>query len=86
MHHLSEGHYVGEDHLLILCQLHDGSGDYLHTHVQKILHSMKNDPMVAQLTLEGSQFKGNVSLEQLFDNADANKSPEVRNNITIILC
>ena len=79
MQHLSEGHHVGEDHVLILCQLHDGSGGQLHTHVQELLDPMKNDPMIAQLTLEGSQFKEfqNISLEQLFENADANKSPEV---------
>ena len=74
--HLSSGQYVSEERLLTLCQLSDKKGQ-LYSSVQALLDPMRNDPVVAQLTLKGSQFKEDISLEQLFTNADMENSPEV---------
>ena len=76
--HLSNGLDVGEDQLLTLCQLPDhDANSQLYTKVQKLLDPMGYDPVVAQLTLEGSQFKEDISLEQLFMNAKMKDTPEV---------
>ena len=75
---LSSGQYVSEERLLTLCQLPDSAKGQLYRPVQVLLDPMRNDPVVAQLTLKDSQFKGSISLEQLFTNANMENSPEVR--------
>ena len=75
--HLSSGQYVSEDRLLTLCQLPDEACRQLYTQVQSLLSPMGNDPVVAQLSLEGSKFDKKLSLEELFIDADTANSAEV---------
>ena len=76
--HLNNGQDVSEDQLLTLCQLPDhDTNSQLYTQVQTFLNQMGYDPVVAQLTLEGSQFKDDISLDQLFMNAKIECAPEV---------
>ena len=79
VHNLSAEKYcdVSEDTLLFLCQLPDGSHERLHSAVQKQLKAMRNDPVVAQLTLNEVQHKDNASLEQLFVDTCMEDTPEV---------
>ena len=74
---MSAGQYVSEDKLIVLCELCDGTHGQLFVEAQSYLTPMRNDPVVAQLTLKGTQHKGKVSLEQLFLEADEQKTPEV---------
>lgn len=75
---MSAGQSVTEDTLVFLCQLPDGTHGRLHSDVLKRLKPMWNDPVVAQLTLKDSKDKDGVSLEQLFNHADMEDTPEVR--------
>ena len=75
---MSAGQSVSEDTLLFLCQLPDGTHGRLQSDVQKRLKPMRNDPVVAQLTLKDFKDKEEVSLEQLFINADMENTPEVK--------
>ncbi len=68
---------MSEDKLIVLCELCDGSQGQLFIVAQSHLNPMRNDPVVAQLTLKGTQHKGKVSLEQLFLEADEQKTPQV---------
>ena len=77
----ADDQYVSEDHLLNLCLLPDGSYGQLYTHVQALLNPMKNDAVVAHLTLNECQNIVDAPLEQLFVSAELRKSPEV--NFTI---
>ncbi len=75
---ITAGQYVSEDKLIVLCELCDGTQDQLFVEaLQSHLNPMINDPVVAQLTLKSTQHKGKVSLEQLFFEADEQKTPEV---------
>ena len=75
---------MSEDELIVLCELCDGTHGQLFIVAQSRLDKMRNDPVVAQLTLKGTQHRGEVSLEQLFLEADEQKTPEV-NTITVLL-
>ena len=78
LHQLTANQYVSEDRLLNLCQLPDDSYGQLYTHIQALLSPMKNNAVVAHLTLnECQQYTADVSLEQLFINAELKKTPEV---------
>ncbi len=67
---------MSEDKLIVLC---DGTHSQLFVgDLQSHLNPMRNDPVVAQLTLEGTQHEGKVSLEQLFLKADEQKTPKVK--------
>ena len=83
---ISSGQHVTEDDLLLLCQLPYGTDGRLYSIVQKHLTLMRNDPVVAQLTLidfkdkdkhKQTADKEYVSLEQLFIDADVEDTPEV---------
>ena len=74
---ISSGQHVTEDDLLPLCLLPYGTDGRLYSIVQKHLTPMRNDPVVAQLTLKASKDKDRVSLEQLFNDADMEDTPEV---------
>ena len=78
VHSMSAGQYVNEDKLVALCQLTDGGHTQLYTLAQTQLNPMRNDPVVAQLTLNDTPAKGGASLEQLFLEAEVSKTPEVR--------
>lgn len=73
---MSAGEHVSEDSLELLCQLHDGNHQ-LYTQLKDYLLPMKDDPVVALLTLRESHFKSHVSIEQLFEKAQEEDSPEV---------
>lgn len=64
---------IDKDDLLLLCQLPDGSRGKLFSQLRTMLLPMKDDPVVALLTL-----KDGVSVEDLFDEAVLNETPEVR--------
>ncbi len=81
---MSAGQYVNEETLCYLCKLPDASIGQLFTVVQTYLNPMRNNPVVAQLTLQGSQHKEDVSLEQLFVNADMENTAEVTTLSNII--
>ncbi len=74
---MSGGLYVNEDKLIALCQLSDGGHTQLYVLAQAQLSPMRNDPVVAQLTVNDTQARGGVSLEQLFLEAEEKKTPEV---------
>ncbi len=74
---MSAGQYVSEKKLVMLCKLCDGTHSQLFVEAQSYLNGKRNHPVVAQLTLKGTQHEGKVSLEQLFLEADKQKTPEV---------
>ncbi len=82
---MSDGEYVSEEKLIVLCELYDGTHGPLFVKAQSYLNLMRNDPVVAYLTLKGTQHKGKVSLEQLFFEADEQNTPKVNynNGITV---
>lgn len=74
---MSAGQSVTEDTLLLLCNLPDGTQGRLYTVVQKLLDPMRNDPVIAQLTLSDCKDNDENSLENMFENAEKKKTPEV---------
>ena len=66
---------LDRDGLLLLCQLADGSKGKLFTQLRKILLPMKNDPVIALLTLKENKFSSTI--EDLFLEAELNDTPEV---------
>ena len=74
---MSAGEHVSEDSLLYLCQLPDGSHGQLYTQLKEYLLPMKDDPVVALLTLRESHFKRHVTIEQLFEKAQQDGNAEV---------
>ena len=71
----SGGENIDKDGLLLLCQLPDGSRGKLYSQLRKILFPMKNDPVVALLTLKESKYSHMI--EELFDEAELNDTAEV---------
>ena len=72
---ISSGQQVTEDDLILLCQLPYGTDGRLYSAVQQSLKPMRNDPVMAQLTIKDSK---ELSLEQLFpDVAEWEDTPEV---------
>ena len=67
---------MSEDKLIMLCQLYDETGQ-LFSVAQSYLNKMRNYPVVAYLTLNGTQHRGKVPLEQLFLEAEVQKTPKV---------
>ena len=68
---------MSKEKLVVLCELRNGTNGQLFDVALSHLNPMRNYPVVAQLTLEGTQHRGEVSLEQLFLEAGEQKTPEV---------
>lgn len=71
---------IDKDGLLFLCQLQDGSRGKLYTQLMRQLLSMKDDPVVALLTV-----KHGPPMEELFDTAELENSAEVGMEIMWLL-
>ena len=71
--------YVPKENLVLLGQLPHGRRQ-LYSALLSILLTMRSDPVVTLLTLQKSQ-QEEVSLEQLFKEADEENSVEVCNSI-----
>ena len=65
---------IDKDGLLLLCNLPDSSRGKLFSQLRTMLLPMKNDPVVALLTLKN---KYSLSVEELFDEAELNETAEV---------
>ena len=62
------------DSLLLLCNHSDGTHGQLYPQLYDSLRAMRNDPVVALLTLPGPQ--QTRTLEQLFEEVEHDRSPE----------
>ena len=71
----SGGKNIDKDGLLLLCNLSDGSRGKLFSQLRTMLLPMKNDPVVALLTLKDNKY--GPSVEEMFDQAELNDTPEV---------
>ena len=64
---------IDKEGLLFLCQLQDGSHGKLYSQLMKQLLPMRDDPVIALLTV-----KHGPPMEDLFDTAEVENNAEVR--------
>ena len=67
---------VSMESLLLLCTHSDGTHGQLYTQLYEYLRPMRNDPVVPLLTLEGVRPHPTHSLEELFEEAEQDKTPD----------
>ena len=67
---------IDKDGLVLLCHLPDGSRGKLFTQLMKQLLPMKDDPVVALLTVKENKY--GPSMEELFDTAEDENTAEVQ--------